>query len=85
MYLEEVEAVVETQAVDKFYSLGKFTKFAYMRSRVEVLKLIRLIDGCYDRIPVRKQQSINIVVRNIVFQLRVMSRWSLQPGFAAKQ
>ena len=47
-----------------------------MRSRVEVLKLIRLSDGCYDRIPVRKQQSINSIVRNL-FQSRVMSGSSL--------
>ena len=35
--------------------------FKDMRSRVEVLKLIRLSNGCYDRIPVRKQQSINSI------------------------
>ena len=37
-----------------------------------MLKLIRLSDGCYDRIPVRKQQSINGIVKN-PFQFRVMS------------
>ena len=41
-----------------------------------MLKLIRLSDGCYDRIPVRKQQSINSIVRNL-FQSRVMSGSSL--------
>ena len=43
-----------------------------------MLKLIRLSDGCYDRIPVRKLQSINSIV-NIknLFQSRVMSRSSL--------
>ena len=42
-----------------------------------MLKLIRLSDGCYDRIPVRKQQSINSIVKNL-FQSRVMSRSSLR-------
>ena len=41
-----------------------------------MLKLIRLSDGCYDRIPVRKQQSINSIVKNL-FQSRVMSVSSL--------
>ena len=41
-----------------------------------MLKLIRLSDGCYDRIPVRKQQSINSIVKNL-FQSRVMSGSSL--------
>ena len=41
-----------------------------------MLKLIRLSDGCYDRFPVRKQQSINSIVKNL-FQSRVMSRSSL--------
>ena len=41
-----------------------------------MLKLIRLSDGCYDRIPVRKQQSINSIVKNPL-QSRVMSGSSL--------
>ena len=36
-----------------------------------MLKLIRLSDGC--RIPVRKQQSINSIVKNL-FQSRVRDR-----------
>ena len=33
----------------------------YMRSRVEVLKLIRLSDGCYDRIPEFERRNLSTV------------------------
>ena len=41
-----------------------------------MLKSIRLSDGCYDQIPVRKLQSIYSIVKDL-FQSRVMSRSSL--------
>ena len=49
-----------------------------MRNRVEVLKLIRLSDGCYDRVPVRKAAIYQQYIVKNLFQSRVMSRSSLR-------